>query len=535
MSVPSSVVPPLSGRPPPWSVFTVLAVAILAFAPTLSGGFLGDDFAYIARFDIFPWRDWPSLFAKDWSGGMWGSPLHELRPFAALSFMSDARFFGDFAPGYRLTNLVLHLVSTFVLMRLAWRYSLGSVTAALVCGLAFALHPAHAEAVAWVTGRVDLLATAAALVFWFGAESFSDAGHRRCAVVTLTALFVGIFSKELCFFAPLLLLLRWVLLGWPAPAGVWRRRLTILIGAALLLVVYSLCRRAAFGSDSIGYNIWTDDPAWRRQAAHFGWLVPLLPFTGRQEWLNPFPIATLHGLWLALAALTVAGLAFAIWRRARLAGETLFFGGLWLFVTIFPLAGVVYFSPRHLYFPTVGFALALGLGAAALRARPAQIVFGSVVSIWFAAALFAAAQPWVAAARVSRAALTALDRELATATPGTFVLTSVPETLGPVWLWAWSSPACVGAPFLRHPVPPGQVIERPVNYSRSDHWLDERRPHLALRQVSEAVALWVNAAGEVSCRRVSPAQLQARVASFTTPPSVEEWDAFVKSLAIAPP
>ena len=105
-------------RPPSWLAGVVLVMTALVFLPTLSGGFLGDDFVYIARFHALAWSEWPALFFRDWSGGVWGSPLHELRPFAALSFMSDARLFGDYAPGYRLTNLLLHLVATFLLVRL---------------------------------------------------------------------------------------------------------------------------------------------------------------------------------------------------------------------------------------------------------------------------------------------------------------------------------------------------------------------------------------------------------------------------------
>src|SRR6267143_666095 len=93
-------------RPPPaapkWLVPSVLAIAVIAFLPSLAGGFLADDFAYIVRFRTLPWSEWPALFTHDWSGGIWGERLRELRPFVALSFMSDARLFGGDALGYRL-------------------------------------------------------------------------------------------------------------------------------------------------------------------------------------------------------------------------------------------------------------------------------------------------------------------------------------------------------------------------------------------------------------------------------------------------
>ena len=93
-----------SSCPPHRLTALVLGAALLAFMPTLGGGFLADDFVYVARFRELPWADWPGLFLREWSGGVWGQPLRELRPFAALSLMADARAFGADPLGYRVTT-----------------------------------------------------------------------------------------------------------------------------------------------------------------------------------------------------------------------------------------------------------------------------------------------------------------------------------------------------------------------------------------------------------------------------------------------
>jgi hypothetical protein len=534
MSVPSAPrLPATQTRAfPRWLLPVVLLAGAVAFFPTLAGGFLGDDFVYIARFRELPWSEWPGLFIRDWSGGVWGSQLHELRPFAALSFMTDAKLFGGWAPGYQLTNLLLHLLATFLVTRLAWRYTVHSVAGTLVAGLVFALHPAHAEAVIWVTGRVDLLATTAALLFWVGAEQYSDHGRRSCLVITLAAFFLGMFSKELCMFAPLLLLLRWLLLDLRAPRTVWFRRARMLAGVLVIFAVYATARRLAFGHDGIGYNLWADNPAWNRQAAHFGWLLPILPFLGRAEWATNPSLTTLHAVWLALAGLTLGGLVFAVWRQARLPAAVLFFGGVWYFVTVFPLTGVVYFSPRHLYFPTVGFALAAGLVVALWRAPALRMLLGTAFVAWCGLALLPAIRPWQASAKASREAMAALDRALLSAPPDALALTAVPETLGPVWLWAWSSPQCYGAPFLSRPRPATRIVERQVNSTRSDTWAADRKPVETLRSGASAVALFVSDSGEVFCRPVSAAQLQTAATQLAAAGvSNETWTACVKALA----
>src|SRR5687767_8767312 len=107
----------------PWRLWAmVLGVAAVIFIPVLNVGFLGDDFVYIARFHAMPWADWPRLFVREWSEGVWGQPLKELRPFAALSYMIDARWSGGNAVGYRLVNLAWHLVAVALVLRLTLHY-----------------------------------------------------------------------------------------------------------------------------------------------------------------------------------------------------------------------------------------------------------------------------------------------------------------------------------------------------------------------------------------------------------------------------
>jgi hypothetical protein len=499
-------------HPPRPLLCAVLAIATLAFLPSLTGGFLADDFVYLAHFRELPWSEWPKLFTHEWSGGVWGSPTRELRPFAALSLMSDAKLFGGAPLGYRL----------------AWRDSAGSLFAAVVAGLIFAIHPAHAEAVAWITGRVDLIATSASLLFWLAAEFFTENGRRNNLVAALAALFLGLFSKELCMFVPVLLLLSWVLLDPRAPRQVWLRRAAVLGGALVLFAIYAACRKAAFGHDSIGYNLWTDDPAWRRQAAHWGWLVPFLPFSGHQEWIKPLPIAKLHFYWIVGLAIVLAGLGWTAAHGPRRAATIWFFGGLWFFLTVFPLLGVTYFSPRHLYFPTVGFAIAVGLICASLPWR--TVITGGLLT-WFAAAHVAAVRPWQRAADISAEAMGAIAREL-DRTPDLYVFTAVPETYEPVWLWAWSSPQSYGAPFLAHPPLPGHFVERPGNYVFSDKWPAEHRPLETLRAAPEAVVVFVADDGKVSSRRVARPALQAAADKLAAAGvNNESWTAAVKSLA----
>jgi len=106
----------------------------------------------------------------------------------------------------------------------------------------------------------------------------------------------------------------------------------------------------------------------------------------------------------------------------------------------------------------------------------------------------------------------------------------VPETHGHIWLWAWSCPQAVGTPFLRHPVPPERVIERPVNYFNGDQWAKARQPAAMLRAASSAAVLLVGADGSIRHRLVPATELQTRAAALPAPGlTAENHTAFLES------
>ncbi len=80
------------------------------------------------------------------------------RPLVFLSYALDWTTWGLNAAGFHLTNVVLHAVNTMLVYVLARRVSDARV--ACVAALLFTLHPVNQEAVLWVSGRFDLLATA---------------------------------------------------------------------------------------------------------------------------------------------------------------------------------------------------------------------------------------------------------------------------------------------------------------------------------------------------------------------------------------
>lgn len=548
-------------QPPPlprWLLGTVLAVGALAFLPTLTGGFLGDDFVYVARFHDFPWSQWPRLFVREWSEGIWGFPLSELRPFSALSLMIDGRLYGGHALGYRITNLLLHLGVVALVTAMAWRYqaergasranegavsSVGAArspassratTAALVAGLAFALHPAHLEPVAWITGRVDVASTLGGLGFWLLAETWVDRGGVWRLGLAGLVLAVGVFTKELALFAPPLLLLHWLLVNPRVGRGPWLRRCAVLAVVALVAVVYLQCRRAAFGANAaVPLSTWHNQDAWQRQSSYAGWLAPILPFREQMTWAAPASLERLRFLGLAGLGLTIVGFGWALVRRSVALANAVFFTTGWWLATVGGLLLVAYFSPRHLYFPSTGLCVGAGLVIAAcgprLRGVTAVLLIG-----WLGAGHVAWSRAWIENGRVSREVTDAYRDGLQRAPQGSLALSAVPEVRRNAWLWSWAAPQALGAPFLPVPIPPERVFTRQAAYYQPEKWAEVFRPLPAVEAAPGAVVVTVGDDGQVRSLVLSREELQRHRAALAVRAEngvdAGEWIDWVNSL-----
>lgn len=133
----------------------LLAATALVYLPALGNGFVWDDHTSIA--------DNPRLASL---AGVWHYVTTveggQYRPVVFLSYALDTALWGRWAPGFHTTNLLLHLLNVAGVLWLARRTG---ATAAVACAGAaiVALHPVQIEAVAYISGRADLLLMLGAL------------------------------------------------------------------------------------------------------------------------------------------------------------------------------------------------------------------------------------------------------------------------------------------------------------------------------------------------------------------------------------
>ncbi len=152
-----------------WRLFGLAATALLGglvYANSLSGDFVWDDRKLIVDDRaIKSWAHLGDIFSHDFfERNEDDLPYGYYRPVTTVSYLIDYSVWRLQPFGYHLTNVLLHSACTvlvgLVLLRLGW-----SFTASLIAAALFAVHPLHAENVAWIAGRTDLLA------FFFSATS----------------------------------------------------------------------------------------------------------------------------------------------------------------------------------------------------------------------------------------------------------------------------------------------------------------------------------------------------------------------------
>lgn len=287
-----------------------------------------------------------------------------IRPLLRLSYHFDHRLWGPGPAGFLATNLALHLVTVLGVWVLA-RRRLGDATAALAAALVFAVQPAHAEVVAYVSGRsTGLMAMLLVWGFCFHEQARVATRHARAWRAASIACFVAAcLAKEVAIVFPALLAL-W---EWTRDGVLPRRLLAVAGGTALaLLAIAALSPRyRSLAEFSLALRAPLDSLALNLRA-----VPPMLSL-----WVRPWALSIEHELPAAGAAATIAGaatlgaLGVALGSRRHVPLVALAAG--WTLLALLPTNSLVAkldpVTEKPLYLAWIGPALLAGAGAVWLR------------------------------------------------------------------------------------------------------------------------------------------------------------------------
>ncbi|MBI3782374.1 MAG: glycosyltransferase family 39 protein [Deltaproteobacteria bacterium] len=351
-----------------FSAAAILVWVALNFGWTLLFQFTNDDYEWLEHADLrhaASIRD--ALLSPIWSRSF-------LRPLVQLSFVLN-RVFGVDALPYHLVNVVLHGLNALLVWQLARRV-IGRPLEALLAALLFAAHPTMTEAVAWVSGRTELICAA----FYLAALLAHHAERPRRAL-TLAAL--ALLSKESAVSLPCAIA---VLDGLNGRSGPQRLRR---VAPYFLLIAIYFCLRALL-VDEYAHGLIGLSPYHPLSQANVILLLRSKITMLGQYFFEPL---TVQGFWRSLLCFAAAALlTVALARHAdALRRRALAFAALWIVVTLIPYLGTRAIPTWYVYVPLVGAALLQATMFGVLwRLLPRQLraVAGVVAAIWLAAAAY---------------------------------------------------------------------------------------------------------------------------------------------------
>lgn len=368
-------------------LIAVLLMSAAVYLPALNFGFVSDDVGQIIDMrPRFTWHDVPGYFTTDVWSYLIALKSNYYRPVFVVWLMLNSKLFGLDTALWHASALALHLAAVALLYFLGRRLT-GSAASAGIAALLFGLHPAHIEAVAWISGATESLFAAlafATLLCYVRLRDPQTDASKHMWLLAMAALFaLDIFSKETAIVLPALvgayelLVPRDPELRKPEMRERWRRALAAMLPLIAVSAAYLGARVYALGALEPLVRTWTTRMIAGTLPGALWFYVQhaLLPWRYSLFYPNAalidFGFADFWAPLLAVA-LTAAALLW-ISLRSRVAA----FCALLLVLPILPVLNLRVFHTydflhdRYLYVPSAGLCMLAAIGIdRALGARP---------------------------------------------------------------------------------------------------------------------------------------------------------------------
>lgn len=345
----------------------IIILGILCYANSFSNPFIWDDHSLVVNNPyIKDVRLVKNIFTKDIAYGTQSSNFY--RPIQSLSFELDYYLWGLNPFGFHLSNLLLHIAAAIAIFLTFSLLFTGAKFIPLITALLFVSHPIQTEAVTYISGRADSLAT----LFMFLAILFYLKYSRNHKIISITAAIVSfifaILSKEMALILPFLILLCDISFS-NDKIRLRDKVKTHYLPFALVAVAYIGLRATLLNfldhplflsSTSLGLRILT---AAKTFIAYLRLLI--LPFNLHMERSMPFVSSIADkGVWPSLLLLTLMiALIVRSYKRSRIS----FFAGTWFFLALLPVSNLVplnaNMAEHWLYLPSLGLLLLIALAA----------------------------------------------------------------------------------------------------------------------------------------------------------------------------
>jgi len=294
-------------------------------------------------------------------------------PLTWISIILDFELYGMNAGGYHVTNLILHILNTLLLLLVLCKMTGELWKGAFVAAL-FSLHPLHVESVAWVTERKDMVSA----FFWFltllSYAFYTKSPGIKNYLFSLFCFLMGLMSKPMLITLPFVLLL---LDFWPfkriQPYGIipffkqtislFKEKIPFFALIPVISIVTYLFQQKGGAIHSLSViplavRMKNIAVAYIHYLCKMIWPFNLSVIYPYPEYLSPLQVISSLFLLLMISLL-------AIYYSKK--APFVIVGWLWYIGTLVPVIGIVVIGPhsvadRYTYIPLVGIFIIIAYG-----------------------------------------------------------------------------------------------------------------------------------------------------------------------------
>ncbi len=358
-----------------------VTLALLTSINTLWNEFAADDQQQILNNGFI--KDLGNIW-RSFTTSVWSFSSNDIRfaldtfyrPIFNVLLTINYALFGTTAWGWHLVNVLIHAVVT-LLVFLVLKELAGRTWLALIAASLFAVHPVHAESIAWLSGITDPSVALFLLAAFYCYVRYRRTKRNYLVAVAAAFFLLALLCKETALALPLVIL--YCELAYFTEAASLKERCLRAVRPvglfALPAVIYFFLRYLALGTSTfggeainpLGYVVRTIPLVVVKYLKLI--LVPVgYSYQHPTAFLDSFASFAFLGPLLLIAGI---GVAVSLSRSRLLA-----FGAVWFGVWLAPsLAVLRQYEPeslvqeRYLYLPSIGFCLAIALGIEFLARR----------------------------------------------------------------------------------------------------------------------------------------------------------------------